>query len=241
MEQAVRVINVVHQIVIVGLIVVVKQVLHFLADQLHFGPPFRIDRFIARQPTCQLGRMSLDHRFIGGHTCPLDHYSRSLGTVVAVLTGDVHVEAVESQTILVLLTGFVAMTYQTKRRGGIQVNLSLWLALFGATGRLGWFGRQSVGHDLPVSNRAHSAARVPASAFTEVDTTVPDTVAAYREGTALETIDLLDKLIDGCNLAGAVFTRQLHGIDDFHLCYSILSCSSNIKRRADNRYRAPAP
>lgn len=146
--------------------------------------------------------MSLYHRFIGGHTCPLDRYSRSLGTVVAVLTGDVHVEAVEGQAIFVLLTGFVAMTYQTKRRGGIQVNLSLWFALFGATGRLGWFSRQSVGHDLPVSNRAHSAARVPASALTEVDATVPDTVAAYREGAALEAVDLLDKRLKRGYFAG---------------------------------------
>ncbi len=78
------------------------------------------------------------------------------------------------------------------------------LALLGAAGRLGRFGRQPVGHNFPVCNGAYSAARVPAPFLTEVDATVPYAVATNQEGAALETVDLLDKGIEGGNLAGGV-------------------------------------
>jgi hypothetical protein len=45
---------------------------------------------------------------------------------------------------------------------------------------------------------------VPTPFFTEVDATVPDAVAANREGAALKAVDLLDKRIEGYNLAGGL-------------------------------------
>jgi len=79
-----------------------------------------------------------------------------------------------------------------------------WLALLGASGRLGRFGRQPAGHDFPVRNGAYNAARVPAPFLTEVDATVSNTVATNQEGAALKTVYLLDKGIEGGNLAGGV-------------------------------------
>jgi hypothetical protein len=144
------------------------------------------------------------HRFIGGDNRALDGHSRRLWTVVSILTRDVHVEAVEGQLILALLTGLVVMAYQTKRRRGIQINTLPQFSCFGAAGRLGRCGRQPVGHNFPVCNGAYSAARVPAPFLTEVDATVPDAVATNQEGAALDTVDLLDKGIEGGNLAGGV-------------------------------------
>jgi hypothetical protein len=49
---------------------------------------------------------------------------------------------------------------------------------------------------------------VPAPFLTEVDATVPDAVATNQEGADLETVDLLDKGIEGCNLAGELSPQQ---------------------------------
>lgn len=209
-ERAVRFIDVVHQKVIVGLISVVEQVARGLLEQLHLSPCFGIHRVTARQSACQFEGIPRCHRFIGGDTLALDGHSRRLWAAVGVLTRDVHVEAVKGQTVLVLLTRLVVMAYQTKRRRGIQINTFPQFSCFGAAGRLGRCGRQPVGHDFPVRNGAYSAARVPAPFLTEVDATVPDAVATNQESAALETVDLLDKGIEGGNVAGGVASPSCH-------------------------------
>lgn len=57
-------------------------------------------------------------------------------------------------------------------------------------------------HNLPVSHGAQRAARGPVTALTKMDTIVPDTVATNQIGAALETVDLLDKVIERGNFAG---------------------------------------
>lgn len=203
MEQAARVINVVHQKVIVGLISVVKQVARGLLEQLRLAPVLAHTGLLP-DSRCQLEGLPLSHKFIGGDTRALDSHSRRLWAAIGILTRNMHVEAVKGQAILVLFTRLVVMTNQTKRRRGIQLQVLPWLALLGASGRLGRFGRQPVGDDSPVRNGAYNAARVPAPFLIEVDTSVPNTVAINQEGAALKTVYLLDKGIEGGNLAGGI-------------------------------------
>lgn len=128
MEQAARVINVVHQKVIVGLISVVKQVARGLLEQLRLAPVLAHTGLLP-DSRCQLEGLPLSHKFIGGDTRALDSHSRRLWAAIGILTRNMHVEAVKGQAILVLFTRLVVMTNQTKRRRGIQLQVLPWLAL----------------------------------------------------------------------------------------------------------------